>query len=276
MIVFAPGQCLSLLIHAGSKQGKSTLSSTAPAPILVLDAEDSWRFIPVRKRFWDPEQEKMPPQYDGTWDVCLVKVTKWSTVETTYNLLRAYPNVFTSVVIDSITEIQRRCAAHMKLPDGVADGTAIVNIKQASAMQMKIQEWGTLLGVMDAVIRGFRDFTMQPNCSIRCVVFISETKQRPSDNKWVPHLRGQLGASLPYFVDICGYLYPVALNDENGQPTISIRQLWMGPSPYYETGSRVLQQLGHYQNITLPTNGGVGTDITRWMQHIFNVTEEGN
>ena len=36
---------LSVLIHAAAKVGKSTLSSTAPPPILVLDVEGSWKFI---------------------------------------------------------------------------------------------------------------------------------------------------------------------------------------------------------------------------------------
>ena len=40
-MMYDTNQRLSLLIHGPSKMGKSTLSSTAPKPVLVLDAEDA-------------------------------------------------------------------------------------------------------------------------------------------------------------------------------------------------------------------------------------------
>ena len=69
---------LSILVHGASKTGKSTLTSTAPLPICVLDAEGGWRFIseagfqsgkPLRRIPWDPNKTVQPPRYDGTWDV---------------------------------------------------------------------------------------------------------------------------------------------------------------------------------------------------------------
>ena len=255
MITFQPHQRLSILVHALSKKGKSTLSSTAPQPILVLDAEGSWRFIPVRQIFWDPVAGP-PPEYDGSWDVCIVTVNQWQTIELVYQWITQRPTIFTSVVIDSITEVQRRCKSNLRGTDA-----------------MKIQDWGVLLSRMDAVIRGYRDLCLMPTSSVRCAVFIAETRQA-NDGRWVPYMQGQISNSLPYWVDLCGYLYADYEADENGQPTEEVRKLWIGPSQQFESGERVQGRLGYVQTIRKPLGSVVGTDITDWMRTIYQIEDQ--
>jgi hypothetical protein len=225
---------LSVLVHAASKAGKSTLSSTMPLPLLVIDAEGGWRFLntrgfqgkPLRKKVWNPLNE-LPPRHDGTWDVCLVTVRDWKTLSKTYELLTQAPHDFVSVVIDSITEIQRRCKANI-----------------AGTEQMRIQDWGTLLSQMDAVIRGFRDLTLWDTLTVSCVMFIAES--RKTDDKIIPYMQGQISISLPYWVDICGYLFVEAEDDPadpNGQKKIPIRKLQIGPHRQVESGERVQGKL---------------------------------
>lgn len=214
---------LSLLVHAGAKVGKSTLSSTCPVPNLVLDAEGSWRFIKTRKIHWDPMTEPIP-RWDGSWDACIVTITQWAQVLQVYRHLTQAEHDFVSVTIDSITEIQRRLKA---------------NLKGTEAMQ--IQDWGQLLTQMDAVIRSFRDLIMLPG-PVQCVIMIAETRE--DKGKWKPYMQGQIGISLPYLVDICGYLYVDMAMDENGQLTKKIRKLWIGSHPQFETGERVQGTLG--------------------------------
>lgn len=254
MTTFDTHQRLSILIHAASKLGKSTLSGTAPKPILVLDAEGSWRFIAVRKIYWDP-QVGPPPEYDGTWDACIVTVSRWETVEQVYMWITQYQTPFVSVVIDSITELQRRLKQNL-----------------VGTEAMKISDWGVLLAKMDDKIRGFRDLTLIPQLTTRCVVFVAETRQRHSDDKWIPYLQGQITISLPYLVDICGYLYPDYEHDANGQPTQEIRKLWISPHPQYEAGERVQGRLGQSITIAKPLTGTSGSDIEDWMKVIFDVT----
>lgn len=251
---FSPQQRLSALIHAGSKIGKSTLTSTAPKPVLVLDAEGSWRFIPVRQVVWDPMQGP-PPQCDGTWDACVVNVREWGTIDLAYQYLTQTETCFTSVVVDSITEVQRRCKANL-----------------IGTEAMKIQDWGVLLAKMDATIRGFRDLTLLPHSPVRCVVFVAETRQRHSDNKWVPYMQGQISVSLPYWVDICGYLYPDYDLDQNGQATREFRRLLITPHQQYEAGERVQGRLGKSIVVEQPASGSVGSDIEDWMRTIYNLT----
>lgn len=218
---------LSVLIHAPSKTGKSTLSSTAPTPLIVLDAEGGWRFIkeagyrsgrPLRKIFWNPLAEAIP-RHDGTWDVCIVTVNSWGTLHATYDALLRYEHDFRGLCLDSITEAQRRCKENIN-----------------SNGQMQIQDWGRLLTEMDKLIRGFRDLILQPN-NVRVVVFLAETRE--DKGRYRPYMQGQISISLPYWMDVVGYLFVAQDMDEHGQPTIPVRKLLIGPNPTYESGERV-------------------------------------
>lgn len=217
-------QTLSILVHANSKVGKSTLSATSPAPILVLDAEGGWKFMNVRMVGWDP-QAGPPPRYDGTWDACIVNIREWGTVISVYQWLLQAEHDFASLVVDSITEIQRRCKA---------------NLKGTSAMQ--IQDWGMLLTEMDTIIRGLRDLTLHPVRPLRVVVFVAETRQY--NGRWKPAMQGQIVDALPYWCDIVGYLFVENANDANGQAAIPVRKLLISPHALFEAGERVQGRLG--------------------------------
>lgn len=225
---------LSFLVHAPSKTGKSTLSSTAPLPLLVFDAEGGWRFIDeigyrsghkLRKIAWNPMQEP-PPRHDGTWDVCVVSVNQWQTLTQGYMWLTQAPHDFKSLVLDSITEAQRRLKANLK-------GTEA----------MKIQDWGNLLVHMDKLVRDMRDLVLLPNTPMQVVMFIAETRQN-SAGKWVPYMQGQIGISLPYFMDVVGYLYPEQEVGANGQPTEKVLKLLVAQHAQFEAGERVQGRLG--------------------------------
>lgn len=244
-------EVLSILIHGDSKVGKSTLTSTAPPPILVIDAEGSWKFIreagfqsgvPLRRRSWDPVEA--PPRYDGTWDVCHVSVANWGTMQRVYAWLTQTPHDFTSIVLDSITELQRRLKTNIA-SDGIIKG---------------YDGWGQLLVQMDNLIRGFRDLTLAPG-PVRCVVFVAETREQ--SGKWRPYMQGQIGVSLPYWVDICGYAFQSQLNDANGNPTLRALNLFVGTHPSFESGERVAGLVG--PNIVDP-------NITRILQTIYPKT----
>lgn len=248
--VFNPTQTLSMLIHAPSKVGKSTLTSTAPLPVLVLDAEGGWRFINkigfggslLRKKHWDPNSEP-PPRYDGTWDVCIVTVRQWNTMLQVYTWLTQSPHDFVSVVFDSVTEVQRRLKRNL-----------------VGTENMKIQDWGRLLIYMDDLIRSFRDLVLLPNTSLRCVIFVAETTM--DEGKWRPSMEGKIKRAMPYWVDICGYLFIDHDLDAEGQPTIPVRRLLVTPHDQFETGERVQGALG--AAVTRP-------NVTEMMYSIFEL-----
>lgn len=243
-------QSLSMLIHADSKIGKTTLAATSPAPLLILDAEGGSKFLPLSPTLaqmygrpivlasWNPLQGP-PPRYDGTWDFVVINVNSWQTVTATYSWLLSAEHDFQSLVVDSVTEIQRRCKAQLK-------GTEA----------MKIQDWGDLLVQMDMIIRGLRDLTLHPIHPLRVVVFIGETRQG-RDGKWKPYMQGQIEVALPYWMDIVGYLHIAHMPDANGQLTIPVRRLLITQHPQFEAGERVQGRLGQYvdnPNITVMYN----------------------
>jgi hypothetical protein len=240
---------LTLLVHAASKIGKSTLSSTVPLPALVLDAEGSWRFVPLRKRYWDPMVESIPV-WDGTWDVCVVHVRQWETVELVYSYLTQQPHLFVSVVMDSITEIQRRCRNNL-----------------VGTEQMKIAHWGVLLQKMDKVIRDYRDLTLFKQLPVRCVTLVAETRE--VGGKWRPYMQGQIATSLPYWVDICGYLYPQWEVDAAVQPIRVSRVLFIGLAQQFESGNRVQGRLPDYIPVPPPEPGRVGSTISDFFVQIY-------
>lgn len=223
---------LSALIHAPSKVGKSTLSSTAPTPMVVADVEGGWKFInhagfngerPLRKRLWDPIKET-PPRFDDTWDVCVVPVHEWRTLVMLYNNLAQQPHDFRTAIIDSVTEAQRKLKANLR-----------------GLEQMRIQDWGDLLGQMDKIIRDTRDLVLLPANTLEFVMFIAETELK--DGKWRPAMQGQIGRAMPYWVDIVGYLFATKANDENGQPTKKQVNLLIGGDDQFESGERVQGRL---------------------------------
>jgi hypothetical protein len=233
-----------MLVHAPSKEGKSTLGSTLPPPILVLDVEGSWRFIrragfceqgvhngptcachPLRSIEWDPNAAA-PPRHDGTWDICHVTVREWRTLTNTYQWLTQVPHDFVSICFDSITEAQRRLKANLR---GLED--------------MTMRDWGTLLVAMDKLIRDFRDLVLLPDTTLRVVMFVAET--RMSNNKWRPYMQGAIGDALPYWLDIVGYLFTEYEPDANNQVTVEVKKLWIGRHPQFESGERVQGILGN-------------------------------
>lgn len=212
------GETLSLVVHGESGVGKSWLGDTTPAPRLVLDAEGGSRFTNSRKyrvpdgKGWDGKSA--PPVWDGTWDTCAVTTRDFATIATVFQWLASGQHPFRSVTLDSLTEIQKRCL----------DAVAGVN-------QPTQQDWGELLRKMEKLVRDFRDLTLHPTKPLEAVVIICVTSTKEGRAK--PHVQGQLAVTLPYFVDVVGYLFVQA--DEHNQP---VRRLAVQPLGPYDAKDR--------------------------------------
>ena len=126
---------------------------------------------------------------------------------------------------------------------------------------MKIQDWGQLLTHMDDLVRSYRDLVLLPNTSLRCVIFVAETTM--DEGKWRPAMEGKIKRSMPYWVDICGYLYVDRELDPDGQPKQPVRKLLVTPHDQFETGERVQGVLGDIV---------VQPDVTKMMYDIFGLS----
>jgi AAA domain len=231
-------RALSVIVHAFSKVGKSTLGNSTPPPRLLLDAEAAYRFLPGLKVFWDPMAEAPPIPGQGRidpsdptvylidWETCVVIVRSYPILVRSYDWLNSGQHPFVSVTIDSISEIQTKCK-----DDLTADG------------RMTQQLWGDLLTHMDRLVRGFRDLTEHPTRPLTAVVLTAMTQMK--DGKYKPYVQGQLQVKMPYFLDVIGYLFVQEIaGADPTQPITKVRRMLVSPSAQYEAGERVQGKLG--------------------------------
>lgn len=217
---------LAILVHAESKVGKTTLGATAPKPLLILDAEGGSKFLALRRVSWDPKVGP-PPAADGTWDACIVVVRDFEAIRQVFQWLHSGQHEFRAILLDSITEMQRRLKANLKGTD-----------------DMQTQDWGRMLVLMDNLIRGFRDLTFHPTNPVQVVVFVAETRP-DGTGKRRPYLQGAVAGAVPYWMDVVGYLYVSSEMDADGQPTLPQRRLLVTQHPQFEAGERVQGRLGY-------------------------------
>lgn len=213
-------RALSVLVHGMSKVGKSTLSVTAPYPRLLLDVESASRFLPVVKTYWNPLDGSPPPVADGTWDTCIVNVDKFEVVKKAYEWLASGRHQFRSVILDSISELQKKAQEDI-----------------SNRKQMRNQDWGTLLAEMGYFCRDLRDLTTHRTNPIEAIVITSMSFEK--DGMLKPYLQGQIVAQIPYLYDITGYYY----EDQEVDPTTGhvqrVRRLLTAKHPQFEAGNRV-------------------------------------
>lgn len=221
-------RALSVIVHGDSKAGKSTLITTCPLPILLLDAEAAHRFMGLRKVAWDPTTEA-PPVYDGTWDMAVVVVRSYTHMVRAYEWLNSGQHPFRSVGVDSITEIQ------VKLKEQVTGDPV--------AGKMNYDTWGMVLAHMEDLMRKMRDLTEHPYRPIEAIVITAMTHME--DGKWRPFMQGQSRKKAPYFYDIIGYMYVDLVYNPNDptQPPQEHRRMLVGFDPNIIAGERVAGRL---------------------------------
>ena len=214
---------LTVLVHGLSKAGKSTLSVTAPAPRLYMDVESASRFLPIKRKPWDPKTEP-PPEEDGTWDTAVVATRGWDEVAQAYQWLASGQHPFNSLIIDSISELQQRYIETV-----------------AGRSQAKQQQWGDVFRQVSGLVRDIRDLTMNPVKPLEAIVLTSMTKN--IDGMWRPWVQGQLATVLPYLLDVVGYLFvDQDVNELTGE-THEVRRLLTRRTTEYEAGERVQGRL---------------------------------
>jgi hypothetical protein len=216
---------LTLMIHGESKTGKSTLAVTAPEPRLMHDVEGGHKFLPIKVKYWDPMRED-PPEYDGSWDTCVVVTTSFDQMLRSYAWLQSGRHSFRSVIVDSISELQ------VKAIEAIA-----------GREQLQLQTWGELLRTVTGLMRDLRDLTMHPTNPLQAVVLTAMTREQNGVRR--PYLQGQSAVTAPYLYDLTGFLaieeWP---NVDATLPPVSYRRMHIKASSKFIAGERVAGLLG--------------------------------
>lgn len=212
-------RAVSCLLHGPAGSGKTHVGVSGPVPRLMMDVENASRFVRQRKVFWKP-MEGPPPVWDGTWDLCVVKVKDWPIAQKTYEYLKSGQHPFRSLSIDSITETQVKSMES-------------INGRE----QFQTHHWGKLLQNMGGLLRDLRELCGDEDSTIESMVLICTSIQK--NNRWVPYLQGSIAALVPYLFDITGYMYVDQETDPGtGQP-VEVRKMFIGSHPLYEAKNRV-------------------------------------
>lgn len=219
---------LSVLVHADSKVGKSTIAATIPPKRCFMDVEAAYRFLPLGKVVkWDPMRDAPPA--DGDWDTAVVVTQNYDTFAAVKRWLVSGQHCFKSLALDSITELQVRCKD--KIRSGSED--------------MDMRKWGSLLDQMERDIRDMRDLTEHPSNPLEAIVLTAMTSEK--DGKYRPYVQGQLAVKLPYFLDVIGYVYveDVRVNPEHPTDftTVKKRRMLTVPHAKFMAGNRVQGRL---------------------------------
>lgn len=145
------------------------------------------RFTPSEKVLWDPRDEPPALKDDQT---AVVQATDLDSIQRAFQWLVTGMHPFKSVVVDSLTEAQKRAI------DAIA-----------GQEQLQIRDYGTLLRKMEGLVRAFRDLTMHAENPVQVVVFVCGSAEKGQDHPVVrPALVGRMAEQLAYFVDTQAYL----------------------------------------------------------------------
>lgn len=141
---------------------------------------------------WDPLTEPVPVD-DGTFDAVFVPIQDWKTLYAAYQVLVSGNHPFKSVILDSLTEAQKRLVDDISGVD-----------------QPSLNEWGVIGRHLEDMVRKLRDLTFHKTNPVNVIMLcLSHVR----DGQTRPFLKGAIELALPAFVDVVAYLYTTTSED---------------------------------------------------------------
>lgn len=179
---------LNILLYGDSGVGKTTLAGSAsevPAmhPVLFIDIEGG--------------TESLRNSYP---DVDTVRVTTWPEMQKVYNALHRGDSGYQTVVLDSLTEIQK-FNMYQIMADLLAKKGEDSNVDPDVP---SMREWGKNLEQIRRFVRGFRDLPMH---TIFTALAKTEKDARTGNTTIKPSLSGKMADEVAAFLDIVSYYY---------------------------------------------------------------------
>lgn len=219
---------LRMVVFGQAKIGKSRFAETCPGPRLILDAEGGTEYLKNPQTVWaDVNQPPPVSREDGTPlganDSVVLFVGDWRTFTMAHQWLQSGQHPFASVVLDSLTELQKRCK------DTLSQGQGLDQ-----------QGWGRLLDQMEYELRAFRDLTKKGTNPLWCVIITALVDEKGGLMRSM--VQGALAKSLGGMYDVIGFLRATEV-DENGRVG---RELCIGPNRQFEAGDRTDLLTEHY------------------------------
>lgn len=138
-------------------------------------------------------------------DVETVRVRSWAEMQNVYDALFDGKHDFTTVIIDSLTEVQKMSMDGIMLK-------LVQEFEDRSAEVPGLREWNINLEQTRKFVRAFRDLPMN---TIFTALVKSDKNPRTGAMKRKPSLSGKLADEVSGFLDIVVYLYAKEIDGEN-------------------------------------------------------------
>lgn len=176
---------LNMLVYGESGAGKTVLGGSADdvpemRSVLVIDVEGGT--FSLRK--YHP-------------DVHVVRVKTWNELQELYNVLYSGDHSYRTVILDSITEIQKFSMVQIMIDLVKAEPARDPDIPS-------IREWGKNIEQMRRIIRAFRDL---PINTIFTALMREDKDNKTGTVTRKPMLSGKLASEVAAFLDIVTFLY---------------------------------------------------------------------
>lgn len=139
-------------------------------------------------------------------NVDIVRVTTWEEMQVVYDTLYAGNHDYSTVVLDSLTEIQK-----FNMYQIMVDLIEFNDDRDPDVPGMR--EWGKNLEQMRKFVRGFRDLPMN---TIFTALMKNEKDKKTGLSQRMPSLSGKLAAEVAGFLDIVCYMY---IKEVDGEQT---------------------------------------------------------
>jgi hypothetical protein len=180
---------LNMLIYGDSGVGKTTLAGSADAlpsmrPVLFIDIEGGTESL--RRTYPDVEE---------------VRVTTWKEMQEVYSVLYDGKHEYRTVVLDSLTEIQKFSMYQIMFD-------LVQRKEEADPDIPSVREWGKNIEQVRRFVRGFRDLQMH---TIFTALVKSDKDAKTGIVTMKPYLSGKLADEIAGFLDIVVYYYVKAL-----------------------------------------------------------------
>jgi hypothetical protein len=195
---------LNIMVYGDSGTGKTVLAGSADGvpdmrSVLIIDVEGGTESL--RAHF---------PEVDT------VRVITWKDMQNVYNELHRGKHEYRTVVLDSLTEIQKfnMYSIMEELVQKKGDASNV------DPDVPSMREWGKNLEQIRRMVRGFRDLQMH---TIFTALAKEDKDARTGLRSIKPSLSGKMADEVAAFLDIVAYYYVKEIQD--GDETVSKRLL---------------------------------------------------